>query len=248
MDDLRRHLLSPQVTEQQLTALASPPWSAGGGPLYCKPEGGCGKISNERAVKILSQPKRGLRIVWLGGSLLYGSGALRPEETFFARVHQALLSERSLAGKTIESFNLAGAGFNEDDPIDYKEYAPELAADLVLVNAVPLTLLQNRFSALLYNQQTGTPSLILLGPSDPEAPRPSMPGDFVANWRAGGSLAGLLPVRIIDLDGAFRSLGAREGGVTHWDDNHLTSYGHELVARLLEPVVVRALRDGHSCE
>jgi hypothetical protein len=212
-------------------------WKDWQGNGYCRPFAGrCERIEDADLDSLARMPKLGCRILWLGGSQTFGSGAWSPEEDYFSLSHHALASDPSITGP-IESFNLADRGEQGVARMQYLSFIGKLHPDLIIYGAGPTEALDGPAAVLSLSEPRGISSLFLYGPRDPEEWRPTR--DFPGQ----GLVDDILKprhARTLKLDEALDAKVVM-GGVTHWDGTHLTGYGHKLVARVLVPVIAHEL-------
>jgi lysophospholipase L1-like esterase len=187
---------------------------------------------------------RTIRVVFLGTSQTYGSGAERISETFVARCH-GLLAE-ALGDISVETYNFSISGSNSTELLGkYTESWRFAQPDLLVINLSTNdwkidTLTENLRTLAHQTRVAGSRVVFLLEPNAAEVDHESLQKKHSSIQKLGREL--LVPVW--NLDGYLSSDPVYDSGMMWWDKVHLTSYGHGLVAEWLAPQMLAMIRSG----
>ncbi|MCP3983037.1 MAG: SGNH/GDSL hydrolase family protein [bacterium] len=177
------------------------------------------------------------RVVFLGSSQTWGSGAASAEEPWVARLERRW-NEAAQPGTRVECINTGIPAFTGPQILPlwtdtWSAWEPELVVvDLGNNDRDPEALEQAMDELVVFNRERGIRTVFVLEPNTIEA-------------RAEQSLAGL-----VERHGILRRVGGRHGipvldlhealvirraeGFLWWDRVHLTSFGHRVMAEELD--------------
>src|SRR5262245_12966481 len=185
---------------------------------------------------------RTIRVAFLGTSQTYGSGAERISETFIARCHGLLA--QALSDISVETYNFSISGSNSTELLSkYAESWRFARPDLLVIN---LSTNDWKIDTLTANLRTlahlaragGGRVVFLLEPNAAESKYPGLREKHSAIQRLGQELR----VPVWNLDGYMSSDLVYDSGMMWWDNVHLTSYGHGVVAEWLAPQMLAMIR------
>ena len=187
---------------------------------------------------------RTIRVAFLGTSQTYGSGAERISETFVARCHRLLA--QALGDISVETYNFSISGSNSTELLSkYAESWRFSRPDLLVIN---LSTNDGKSDTLTANLRTlahlaraaGGRVVFLLEPNAAEVDHRGLQEKHSAIQRLGQELG----VPVWNLDGYMSSDPVYDSGMMWWDQVHLTSYGHGVVAEWLAPQMLAMIRSG----
>lgn len=176
------------------------------------------------------------RVVFLGSSQTWGSGARTRAETFISRIERRL-ADAGLGGANVQCINAAISGAYSTHMIDswrggWHAWRPEAIVMNMSNNdrdpahfRESLTWLAERCRA------DGVKLLFSLEPNSPEHDTAALERNHAVMREVGARF----DVPVVDLHGAM--LGELDRGFLWWDTVHLTSFGHRLAAEHLAPAV-----------
>lgn len=184
------------------------------------------------------------RILFLGTSQTWGSGARSESETFVARV-ESILNARATDGQRFECINAGFSALRAADlvPILSRDLLP-LGPELMLVNlgSNDRSTLEGFDASVRELAETagraGVRTVLIQEANEPGSAAPNLIARLAEMKRVGAEIG--LPV--IDMHGHLR--GLHDTGFLWWDHVHLTSYGQRLVAEKLAEEIER-LRQPH---
>ena len=187
---------------------------------------------------------RTIRVAFLGTSQTYGSGAERISETFVARCHSLLA--QALGDISVETYNFSISGSNSTELLSkYAESWRFSRPDLLLINLSTNdrkvdTLTANLRSLAHQTRAAGGRTVFLLEPNAAEVKYRGLREKHSAIQRLGQELR----VPVWNIDGYMSSDLVYDSGMMWWDQVHLTSYGHGVVAEWLAPQILAMTRSG----
>src|SRR5262245_29793552 len=185
---------------------------------------------------------RTIRVAFLGTSQTYGLGAERISETFVARCHGLLA--RALGDISVETYNFSISGSNSTELLGkYAESWRFSRPDLLLINLSTNdwkidTLTENLRTLAHLARAGGGRVVFLLEPNAAESKYRGLREKHLAIQRLGQELR----VPVWNLDGYMSSDPVYDSGMMWWDNVHLTSYGHDVVAEWLAPQMLAMIR------
>jgi lysophospholipase L1-like esterase len=187
---------------------------------------------------------RTIRVVFLGTSQTWGSGAERISETFVARCHRLLAQE--LGDISVETYNASISGSNSTELLGkYAESWRFSQPDLLLINLSnndqrPDTLTANLRSLAHLARAAGGRVVFLLEPNAAEVEHRGLQEKHSAIQRLGQELR----VPVWNVDAYLSSDPVYDSGMMWWDKVHLTSYSQDVVAEWLAPQMLAMIRSG----
>ena len=182
------------------------------------------------------------RILFLGTSQTFGTGAEVLTDSFVARTHRTL-SWKLPDGKHLETFNFSIPGSGSGALLDqYQQHWLELLPDLLILNLtfndpnVEL-LTANLRHFLQVNRERGIKTVLMIEPN--LQPRNK-------KHRAVRTVGKEFGVPVLDLYSHLTSKTVYDSGFLWWDMVHLSSLGHDKVAKELavelEPLLEQLLQ------
>ncbi len=174
-----------------------------------------------------------IRLVFLGSSQTYGSGAAIESETL-VRQTERLLNERS-GGPRFECINTAIHGYKlRDMARDYAERWAAMRPNLVVVNAsnndigAGIRQFKRWLTEIIeLSKGAGIKVVLVAEPNSPERDRTSLP-KYHAHMTWVGDRYG---IPVLDMHGYLAS--RQDDGFLWWDWVHMTSFGQRLFAEEL---------------
>lgn len=173
------------------------------------------------------------RVVFLGSSQTWGSGAVSTDDTWVARL-EARWNEGLPEGMRVECINTGIPAYTAKEirPLweeDWSRWQPELVVvDLANNDRDPVELGAELDALVAFNRERGIRTVLILEPNTEESrSAKSLAGlhERHAAMRAVGERQG---IPVLDLHGAMKPLRAE--GFVWWDRVHLTSFGHARMA------------------
>jgi lysophospholipase L1-like esterase len=180
------------------------------------------------------------RVLFIGSSQTWGSGAAAEDETFVAR-SEALLNGRARDAGRHEHYECINAGVSGlDGPWLLRLYrdqwlrlAPHaVVLDLAVNDNDPEALRAALEGFLALNRSRGIATLLCVEPLSTEVERPADAEQEVVR-----EVAARLGAPVVDLHAGVAAMLGR--GFLWWDLVHPTSFGHRTIARLLVPEIER---------
>lgn len=180
-----------------------------------------------------------MRVLILGTSQMWGSGAAYPRDRIEAGLHR-ILSENFGGEIAFTVINASVRGSNAGRLLkDYQAYLHLFKPHFTVVNLSNNDIVQGfgrRLSALLeYNKTMGAQILFVLEPNSTESPDP-----LSQNHATMIDVAKQNDIPWADLQGYLDGGGVHDAGILWWDKVHLTSYGQALAASFIARGVLRA--------
>jgi lysophospholipase L1-like esterase len=185
----------------------------------------------------LAAPPPGVRrILVLGTSQTWGSGAARPEDVWVRRLEAGLAAGARLG----ERFELIDAGLPGDDAEELREsFAESWVAwrpELVLVNLGnndrdPERLARELERIAEIARQAGSRVAFIPEPNCTESRSEKSLRGLLTKHAAMRAVATRLAIPVVEVHGPLAA--ERDGGFLWWDRVHLTSYGQERLAKHL---------------
>jgi lysophospholipase L1-like esterase len=183
-----------------------------------------------------------IRVAFLGTSQTYGSGAERISETFIARCHGLLA--QALGDISVETYNFSISGSNSTELLSkytgsWRFARPDLLVINLSTNDWKIDTLTENLRTLAHLARAGGGRVVfLLEPNAAESKYPGLREKHSAIQRLGQELR----VPVWNLDGYMSSDLVYDSGMMWWDNVHLTSYGHGVVAEWLAPQMLAMIR------
>jgi len=181
-------------------------------------------------------PKHRRRILILGTSQTWGSGAMKREDAFVAQVERRL-NESPDDDARFECIPAAIPGVNAPLLLDfYRNFWIDFGHELVVINLGMNDRDPDAFAEALrgfvqLNQQRGIPTLFALEPASIE----DCPDGLEPSHSVMRRVAQETGTPIVDLFAAMKARYA--DGILWWDVVHPTNFGHECIADVLAPVI-----------
>ena len=178
----------------------------------------------------------GTRILFLGTSQMWGSGASSPNERIASRVSSLLNTGAS--GRNIYVINGSKRGSNSFELLsNCKDHLYLFRPDLVIVdlsnNDDARSFDKGLRSLLEWTRSIHSNTLFILEANSPEVDRIRDRHAIMRN------ISTQYHVPLLDLNGYLTSDGVYDSGFLWWDVVHLTSYGQELAAEF----IAKGIRD-----
>jgi len=202
-----------------------------------------------REVPLAPPPPGVRRILVLGTSQTWGSGAARPEDVWVRRLEAALNQSARLG----ERFELIDAGLPGERAEKLREHFEESwvawRPELVLVNLGnndrdPAVLARELERIARRAREAGSRVAFVPEPNCIESRSERSLRGLRANHAAMREVAGRLGIPVVEVHEAL--VAERDGGFLWWDRVHLTSYGQERLARRLLEARAEWLDAGHG--
>jgi lysophospholipase L1-like esterase len=180
--------------------------------------------------------RQGTRILFLGTSQMWGSGAVSPNERIAAKVSSLLNSGAS--GRNIYVINASKRGSNSFKLLSScKDHLYLFRPDLVILdlsnNDDARSFDKGLLSLLEWTRSIHSKSLFILEPNSPEVDKIRDKHAIMRN------ISTQYHVPLLDLNGYLASESVYDSGFLWWDLVHLTSYGQELAAEF----IAKGIRD-----
>ena len=180
--------------------------------------------------------RQGPRILFLGTSQMWGSGAVSPNERIAAKVSSLLNSGAS--GGNIYVINASKRGSNSFELLSScKDHLYLFRPDLVILdlsnNDDARSFDKGLLSLLEWTRSIHSKSLFILEPNSPEVDKIRDKHAIMRN------ISTQYHVPLLDLNGYLASESVYDSGFLWWDLVHLTSYGQELAAEF----IAKGIRD-----
>jgi lysophospholipase L1-like esterase len=180
--------------------------------------------------------RHGTRILFLGTSQMWGSGASSPNERIASKVSSLLNTGAS--GRNIYVINASERGSNSFELLSRcKDHLYLFRPDLVIVdlsnNDDARSFDKGLRSLLEWTRSIHSKTLFILEANSPEVDRIRDRHAIMRN------ISTQYHVPLLDLNGYLTSDGVYDSGFLWWDLVHLTSYGQELAAEF----IAKGIRD-----
>jgi len=180
--------------------------------------------------------RQGPRILFLGTSQMWGSGAVSPNERIAAKVSSLLNSGAS--GGNIYVINASKRGSNSFELLSScKDHLYLFRPDLVILdlsnNDDARSFDKGLLSLLEWTRSIHSKSLFILEPNSPEVDKIRDKHAIMRN------ISTQYHVPLLDRNGYLASESVYDSGFLWWDLVHLTSYGQELAAEF----IAKGIRD-----
>jgi len=180
--------------------------------------------------------RHGTRILFLGTSQMWGSGASFPNERIASRVGSLLNTGAS--GRNIYVINASKRGSNSFKLLSScKDHLYLFRPDLVILdlsnNDDARSFDKGLLSLLEWTRSIHSKSLFILEPNSPEVDKIRDKHAIMRN------ISTQYHVPLLDLNGYLASESVYDSGFLWWDLVHLTSYGQELAAEF----IAKGIRD-----
>ena len=181
--------------------------------------------------------RQGTRILFLGTSQMWGSGAASPKERIASKVSSLLNTGAS--GRNIYVINASKRGSNSFELLSScKDHLYLFRPDLVILDLSNNDSDARSFdkglrSLLEWTRSIHSKTLFILEANSPEVDRIRDRHAIMRN------LSTQYHVPLLDLNGYLTSDGVYDSGFLWWDLVHLTSYGQELAAEF----IAKGIRD-----
>ena len=174
--------------------------------------------------------RHGTRILFLGTSQMWGSGASSPNERIASRVSSLLNTGAS--GRNIYVINASQRGSNSFELLNRcKDHLYLFRPDLVILdlsnNDDARSFDKGLLSLLEWTRSIHSKTLFVLEANSPEVDRIRDRHAIMRN------ISKQYHVPLLDLNGYLTSDGVYDSGFLWWDLVHLTSYGQELAAEFI---------------
>ncbi|MAE95520.1 MAG: hypothetical protein CL910_12745 [Deltaproteobacteria bacterium] len=177
------------------------------------------------------------RVVFLGSSQTWGSGAARPEDTWVRRLEEMWTGAAGPGGR-VEAINTGIPAFQAHQirPLwvdEWSAWAPELVViDLGNNDRDPQQLADELREIIAFNRARGIRTALVLEPNTEEARGEDSLAGLRERHRAMRQVAEETDTLLLDLHAALRA--RRDEGFLWWDRVHLTSFGHRVMAEEID--------------
>ena len=214
------------------------------GPLHCLPGKGC-----QQAPPAFPEKRAGSRIVMLGTSQTYGSGADRLDDTILPRLLEAL-GRRGVAAEGLNLAKIASFASHQLGELCQFTDRPDLVIANFGNNDSPESL-RPALEGIAERARALGARLLLLEEANPKE---FLRGDIQTRHRVIREVAAGHGVTVLPFHEFLNTSDAANSGMLWWDGVHLSTHGQRLAAEWLAPHVIRELRrtappaGGKSCE